>query len=323
MADAPQNKEPEQKPETPVFKPPLVGGGKINAIVPQDIEAVFRLANVIVVAKMNPKSLDSVEKCTVAILHGLELGLTPMAALQSIAVVNGMPSVWGDGLIALVRASGLLEDIQESVDDDADGPTIATCKVKRKDSPSWVVQSFTRPQAMRAGLWKKQGPWVQYPHRMMQMRARAFALRDAFPDVLRGLHSAEEATDMIDVTQTGSATTSAPEPRRSDFVHKGGAANVSDAEPAHDPQTGETDQGAGAQPKSWKLAPSIVGQQNILGAIHDLLSMAEIKSEVDDIEAEHKAFLDKLGATPKAETRKAFTERKAELPEALEATTGK
>ena len=303
--------------ERPAPKPPLVGGGKINAIIPQDIESVFRLANVIVTAKMNPKSLDTVEKCTVAIMHGLEVGFTPMAALQSIAVVNGMPSIWGDGLIALVRASGLLEDFQETVDDVQAGPTIAVCKVKRKDSPSWVVQSFTRPQAMKAGLWRKQGPWVQYPHRMMQMRARAFALRDAFPDVLRGLHSAEEVTDMVDITATGAATTAPPEPRRSDFKFTGnGQDNRQQAtdvdpedDPPHDADTGEIK-------KSWKLADSIVGQQAKLSAIHDLLEMAEIKSEVDDIEAEHREFIGKLG-TRKAETMKAFADRKAELPDAL------
>jgi hypothetical protein len=41
----------------------------------------------------------------------------------------------------------------------------------------------------------KQGPWGQYPKRMRQMRARAFALRDVFPDVLRGLPVAEELMD--------------------------------------------------------------------------------------------------------------------------------
>lgn len=314
--DAPQ--PANQVAERP--KPPLVGGGKVSAIVPNDIDSIWRLATMVIAAKMNPKSLDSVEKCTIAIMHGLEVGLTPMAALQSIAVVNGMPSIWGDGLIALVRASGLLEDIQETVEDDQDGPTMAVCRVKRRDSPSWVVQSFTRPQAMKAGLWRKQGPWVQYPHRMMQMRARAFALRDAFPDVLRGLHSAEEVSDMVDVTDRGSATTAPPEPRRSDFVFKGGSqpaqATDADEQPEHAPEGGEIgDQGK----KSWRLADTIVGQQAKLSAIHDLLGMAEIKSEVDDIEAEHREFIDKLGRL-RGETMHAFKARKDELPETLAPT---
>jgi hypothetical protein len=49
--------------------------------------------------------------------------------------------------------------------------------------------------AKRASLWGKSGPWTQYPKRMLQLRARGFALRDAFPDILRGLVTAEEAQD--------------------------------------------------------------------------------------------------------------------------------
>jgi hypothetical protein len=61
-----------------------------------------------------------------------------------------------------------------------------------------VVAKFSVEDAKRAGLWGKQGPWSAYPKRMMQMRARGFALRDAFPDVLKGLITAEEAQDYPD-----------------------------------------------------------------------------------------------------------------------------
>jgi hypothetical protein len=59
--------------------------------------------------------------------------------------------------------------------------------------------------AKRAGLAGKQGPWQQYPKRMLQMRARAFALRDVFPDVLRGVYVAEEAADMPPERDMGAA----------------------------------------------------------------------------------------------------------------------
>jgi hypothetical protein len=49
--------------------------------------------------------------------------------------------------------------------------------------------------AKKAGLWGKAGPWQQYPGRMMALRARGFALRNAFADALRGLITAEEAQD--------------------------------------------------------------------------------------------------------------------------------
>src|SRR5206468_516947 len=50
--------------------------------------------------------------------------------------------------------------------------------------------------AKKAKLWNKVGPWTEYPQRMLQMRARGFGARDGYPDVLRGLISAEEAADI-------------------------------------------------------------------------------------------------------------------------------
>lgn len=277
----------------PAPKPPLVGGGRVAAIVPQDFESAYRLANVVVSSGMAPKSLDTVEKATVAIMHGLEVGFTPMAALQSIAVVNGMPTIYGDGMLALVRASGLLEDIIEEGEDDKDGPTFAVCKVKRAGQASWTVRMFTRPQAMKAGLWKKQGPWMQYPQRMMQMRARAWALRDAFADVLRGLGSAEEVSDIVDVTATGSATTAPPEPRRSDYVHTGSDVAEQPNEqkredPPHNATTGEVKD---EKPAADRWLSKATGQEAITKDIVRLIGEAKT---LDDLEAIDKANGDRV-----------------------------
>jgi hypothetical protein len=70
----------------------------------------------------------------------------------------------------------------------------AICVAKRRGRKP-VTAKFSVDDAKRAGLWGKQGPWTQYPKRMLQMRARGFALRDAFPDVLKGLITSEEAMD--------------------------------------------------------------------------------------------------------------------------------
>ena len=48
-----------------------------------------------------------------AIQYGREIGLSPMQALQSIAVINGKPSIYGDGLIALCQSFSECEDIKE------------------------------------------------------------------------------------------------------------------------------------------------------------------------------------------------------------------
>lgn len=281
--------------EAPKPKPALVNGGRVAAIVPQDFESAYRLATVVVSSGMAPKSLDTVEKATVAIMHGLEVGFTPMAALQSIAVVNGMPTIFGDGMLALVRASGLLEDILEDTESDKDGPTIAVCKVKRAGQQSWTVRAFTRPEAMRAGLWRKQGPWTQYPQRMMQMRARSWALRDAFADVLRGLRSAEEAADMVDITDAGSATTSAPpEPRRSDYVHTESSdaqQRTDENEPEHNKETGELKSPPPPDdPERWFAKAT--GQEAITKEIVRL--MREEAKTAADVEAVDKANAERV-----------------------------
>lgn len=128
--------------------------------------------------------------CLIAMQWGAELGLKPLQALQNLAIINGRPALWGDAVIALVRSSPLCEFISET----DDGKT-ATCRVKRRGEPE-EVRTFSVDDARAAGLVGKQGPWTQYPKRMRQMRARAFALRDVFPDVLRGLPIAEEVMDI-------------------------------------------------------------------------------------------------------------------------------
>lgn len=134
----------------------------------------------------------------VAMQWGAEIGLAPMQALQNIAVINGKPSVYGDAAMALVQASPSCEGIEEFFEGtDGTGNYTAVCIAHRKGRKP-VTARFSVEDAKRAGLWGKQGPWTQYPKRMLQMRARGFALRDAFPDALKGLITVEEAQDFPD-----------------------------------------------------------------------------------------------------------------------------
>lgn len=158
---------------------------------PQTFEQALTFSNYLADSDMVPKDFKGKPgNCLVAIQWGMEIGLKPLQAMQNIAVINGRPSLWGDAVIALARNSPMCEYIVETCTD-----TVATCKVKRRGEPE-QVRTFSMDDATKAGLKGKQGPWAQYPKRMMQMRARAFAIRDVFPDVLKGLPMAEEVQDM-------------------------------------------------------------------------------------------------------------------------------
>ena len=155
----------------------------------RSFDEMARFCKAIINSGLAPKGFNSPEAVMVAVQHGLELGLAPMQALQSIAVVNGKPVIYGDTALALATAHPAFLDIEETVEGN-----VATCAVKRRDR-SAVVRTFSEADAKRAGLWGKAGPWQQYHNRMLQMRARSWALRDAFPDALRGLGIREEVQD--------------------------------------------------------------------------------------------------------------------------------
>lgn len=130
----------------------------------------------------------------VAINMGSELGMEPFQAIQSIAVIDGKPCLYGDGLIGVVRASPICMWIEESLSEDG---LTATCKTQRKGDPNPITASYSMTDAMQAGIDSKFN-WKKHPKRMLQMRARAYCLRDAYPDLLKGLGVVEERQDHED-----------------------------------------------------------------------------------------------------------------------------
>jgi hypothetical protein len=166
------------------------------SLQPTTYEQAIESANMFAKSGMVPKLYENQpNKIIVAWELGGSLGLGLMQSLQGIAVINGMPTVWGDTALAIVRASGLLEEITETIEGKVgDGSAVAHCVIKRRGQPA-TSMSFSFAEAKQAGLAGKAGVWTQYPKRMLQMRARGFALRDAFADVLRGFKITEEVQD--------------------------------------------------------------------------------------------------------------------------------
>jgi hypothetical protein len=229
----------------------LRAGGSIAAIVPQDAEQAWRMAEMIAKSGLAPRDMQSPEKIVTAIFTGLEIGLKPMQAVQSIAVVNGRPTVWGDAALGLVEASGLLEDFEEIVEGDGDA-MVARCRAKRQGRASAIERTFSAADAKAAGLWNKSGPWQQYKRRMLQLRARAFTLRDGFADVLKGLQITEEARDYSLGPVEGSGA--APRVTGADLIAQAAAPPVTDAEIIEPPPAPVADDPP-AEPKVIRAVP--------------------------------------------------------------------
>jgi hypothetical protein len=183
---------------------PVSAAPKPHAIIPQTLDDAFRLGSMIYASGLAPYSMKSKEAVCAAVMYGMEIGLPPMQAVQSIAVIGGRPTIYGDAAIALVRQSGLLASFRETIEGEGD-ERAGVCRVSRfhpSGEIEEIVERFSVAQAKTAGLWDKRGrsgeatPWQLYPDRMLRARARGFALRDLFADVLKGLRIYEEAADI-------------------------------------------------------------------------------------------------------------------------------
>jgi hypothetical protein len=167
----------------------------------KSIEQAMVLAKILTDSSFVPSAYKGKPgDAVIAIEYGQEIGLPPLAALQSVAVINGKPSIYGDAVPGVIQTHPAYE--YHTLDFTGDGETLAAVvTMKRRGAPIHTV-TFSVADAKKAGLWGKTGPWTQYPKRMLGFRALGFAARDKFADKLKGLILAEEAQDYPDAINT-------------------------------------------------------------------------------------------------------------------------
>lgn len=191
---------------------------KALAVIPRTLDEVNSLSELLAKSTLLPDGLrGKTADIAVSILAGQELGLSPMAAIRGVFVVQGKPVLAADTMVGLVLASGLAEYFMCVEDTDAR----VTYETKRKGAPAPQRCSWTVEDTKRAGLNTKDN-WRLYTRSMMKARAKAILARDAFPDVLAGCYDPDE-----DIRPVRASTPAEP------FVPAGQPANdVEDAETA-------------------------------------------------------------------------------------------
>lgn len=167
---------------------------------------------------------------------GQSLGLNWVYSLTNITVINGRPVVWGDAMMALCQRSTCMEYCHETFNEQT---MTAVCEVKRVGRLSQTRQ-FSKADAERAGLWNR-GPWRSYPQRMLQMRARGFALRDVFADVLQGIGMAEEVQD-YEVDQPSVDHITEQPTKSAQLLQKGQFAKLEEVEEIQEAQEAQENQ---------------------------------------------------------------------------------
>ncbi len=181
---------------------PAPRAAKTFSLVPKDLKEAMEYAKMIAASDLVPKDYKGKDgNCLIGMQFGAELGLPPLQALQNIAVINGKPGVYGDLGKALLLSKGF--KIEERDVKDIKAKSEGWCKITRPNGQT-TERTFGMEDAKTAKLWGKEGPWTNYPYRMMAWRAFWWAARDAAADVLKGIWGIEELldykTDAIDTT---------------------------------------------------------------------------------------------------------------------------
>jgi hypothetical protein len=167
---------------------------KVNTPDASEFGVMRETATMLVKTGFLPQSINTPEKAIAIILTGRELGIGTMAALNTINVISGKPTVSPQLMLALIERSGQLEDIQ-IVNEDSH----VRCTMKRRGrSPHTEFFGDAEATAMQL---KGKDNYKKQAFTMYKWRAVAACARVVFPDVISGLYTPDEMG--ADVTEDG------------------------------------------------------------------------------------------------------------------------
>lgn len=180
-----------------------------SPIVPQSVAELMALGELFFRGGMAPRGCTRPESVAAIIAFGLEIGIRPAAAVNSIMLQNGKATVWGDIPLAMVQASGLLENWKEWIDGSGEDRT-AHCILHRRGDPDGPKEfTYSVAQVRQMDLFMKggkKGPWDKDTDWMLARRCRGRGFLVKFADVLNGLGIGEADDHLTADTTTTTAT---------------------------------------------------------------------------------------------------------------------
>jgi hypothetical protein len=148
----------------------------------------LRGANYLMKSGLCPTGIKSAEAALFVILAGRDLGLSPVAALRNISVIQGKIELAADMQLALfARAGGSFKWVTLSESEAAlwlNAPWLAAPHVSK-----WSMEDARRAQLTNGDNWKK------YPRAMLRSRAITAGLKDIGFDATAGVYAPGEISE--------------------------------------------------------------------------------------------------------------------------------
>jgi hypothetical protein len=207
----PKKEEPRHQAAPPAPRPSVEMDARGSAKA-FDLDQAYRVAKALWQGKGFPNWVKSAEQALAVSIFLKNLGLEVMTGVQHVCEVNGRLTLWGEGPLAAVRASGNLKSIKEgfytaeykeicfknkNLDDELH---FAFCRTVRKDNGE-VKETWFSAKDEKTATQGLAAVWKGYRRTMFKRKARAENLKDNFGDVLEGAGIAEydyeAAPDMV------------------------------------------------------------------------------------------------------------------------------
>lgn len=152
-------------------------------------QAMVIAADTFIKSSAIPNGIKNAPQAIMVMQAGYEMGLQPVEALNSFAIINGKLSLYGETAISQVIKHG---HKVEFIDCDA---TKATCRITRKDDARSMQNTFTMDMAVKRGLANKE-PYQKWPENMMKFKAFHMTAKFIVPEVFHGVPLVEEVQEL-------------------------------------------------------------------------------------------------------------------------------
>jgi hypothetical protein len=250
-------------------------------------------------------------------LKGIELGISPMQALDGIQVIQNKTTVSPQLMLALINRSGELEDIKIDDPDTIRAKNACSVMMKRKGrSPHTEV--FSMEDAKTMGLAGKDN-WKKQPAVMLKWRAVAACARIAFPDIIQGVYSPEEMGADVIEDASGELVIEKPDTTTGEIITIPATVQNATSQPSATPPAHAATTAAPLTPESAKAPETRDNGQKHLFVHHTTEFWTEANKLYDAAKYERKHRLNSFQSIVKSEKIDTDTVTVYELLEAVKA----
>lgn len=186
---------------------PTINVGLTNL---QGFELVQRAAKLLASSTLVPKDYqNNMPNCVVALNMAARMGADPLMIMQNLVPVHGRPSWSSQFLIATVNTCGRFSALRYEFFGKP-GEDTWGCRawaIEKATNEKLVGTDITIAIAKKEGWYGKNGSkWQSIPQQMLMYRAGSWWTRAYAPELSMGLHTAEEAYDIVEADKRDDGT---------------------------------------------------------------------------------------------------------------------